>query len=131
MKIMISYQLDTVEEAQRVLDVVDAEFNFARVQVPRSVISPSNERMLAPLDVNEVKQPPGSVIPVTESLTRINKSPGAVSTTKIGTKTMEWVIEQLSLEDRVPEHFGTKNLENLKLLWSRGKIKFDGSHYYI
>lgn len=62
---------------------------------------------------------------------RVNKSPGPATTTKIGTKTMDHVINELKAGDRTPDYFGTKNIENLKLLWARGKIKFDGTVYYL
>lgn len=62
---------------------------------------------------------------------RGNVDPGKPAIGKIGSGTKEWILGELKLEARVPEHFGAKYAEHLKLLWSRGEIKFDGEKYYV
>lgn len=62
---------------------------------------------------------------------RGNIDPGKPSIGKIGSGTREWILGELKAADRKTAHFGTKFFEHLKLLWSRGEIKFDGERYYL
>lgn len=64
----------------------------------------------------------------THPITRTNKSPGASSITKIGSKTKDEIIGVLKA-GRQPNH--DKWGEHLKLLWSREIVKFDGREYYL
>lgn len=59
---------------------------------------------------------------------RANKSPGAPSIGKIGTKTVDQLTSMLK-EGMQPNHdkFG----EHLKLMWSRKLVKYDGTSYYL
>lgn len=112
MRIMISYQVDTVDEAKEVMAAVENRGKLTTFRVqdePAKVLSAFDEA----------------------SVERKNVTPGQVTTTKIGTKTTDWVLKELTVTDRTPEHFGTKNLANLALLWSRGVIKFDGTLFYL
>lgn len=108
-------------------------------QVPPAVVVPTPEPFPFPgtvtqSDVDTSKTPPGSIIPVDKNQKRLNKSPGAATTTKIGVKNVDLIIEYLSKNDldcKKLAKTGPCNEANLKLLWSRGKIKFDGSYYYL
>jgi hypothetical protein len=67
---------------------------------------------------------------------RPNISPGEPSITKIGADAKAFILTELKCivgasTGRVPEHFGHKYKEHLKLLWKRGEIKFDGTEYYL
>jgi hypothetical protein len=95
------------------------------------------ERRVAIVPVADEKR--GAITAVVEKVdeivvppvTRKNVCPGPVSTSKIGLKTVDYVLNELKAGDREPIYFGTKNLENLKLMWSRKAIKFDGKVYYL
>ena len=92
------------------------------------------------MKVTESSKPPISTPPLTQKseeskamldvvkTARANKTPGASSITKIGSKTKDEIIGVLKA-GRQPNH--DKYGEHLKLLWSRGEIKFDGSAYYL
>lgn len=60
--------------------------------------------------------------------TRINKSPGPSAISKLGSKTKDELIAVLKAGSQ-PNH--DKWGEHLKLLWSRGEVKFDGAAYYL
>jgi hypothetical protein len=65
---------------------------------------------------------------VSHPTTRPNKSPGASSITKIGTKTKDDLIAVLRAGLQ-PNHdkFG----EHLKLLWEREIVLYDGKEFYV
>ena len=58
---------------------------------------------------------------------RENVSPGLPTIGKIGTATKEYIFEALT-QGVQP---AAKYVEHLKLLWSRGEVKFDGVNYYL
>ena len=58
---------------------------------------------------------------------RGNVDPGTSSITKIGSKTKDELLRTLA-QEKIP---AAKYSEHLKLLWSRGEIKFDGEKYYV
>lgn len=58
---------------------------------------------------------------------RGNVDPGKPSIGKIGSTTKEELLRLLA-QDKQP---AAKFSEHLKLLWSRGEIKFDGERYYV
>ena len=112
MKYMLSFQCDTHEEAQAVLAAVAAigkePMACSRQYVPKEELQ----------DREAIDK-----IPVA----RKNVSPGEPSITKIGSGAKETIIHALNtgtpLGDRYTEH--------LKLLWKRGKVKFDGEQFYV
>lgn len=111
MKIMISYQVDTIAEAKAIMEAVDTrgEMTTFRVQdTPQNVVDVFNQ-------CNETKAE------------RINVSPGATSIGKIGSNTKELILESLAVNVQP----ATKYVEHLKLLWARGEVKFDGNSYYL
>lgn len=67
----------------------------------------------------------GTAIVVEE--VRKNVSPGTPSITKIGAIAKDYILEALKLNVQPPPRYS----EHLKLLWSRGEIKFDGESYYL
>ena len=130
MKIMISYQVDTVDEAKAILDAVDTkgELTTCRVQgdkdwvMEKAVTGPTlvkNE----PDAKSQISRAMLDAMPIA----RKNVSPGAPNITKIGAKSTQEIIYALSHGLQVPERF----TEHLKLLWSRGEVKFDGTDYYL
>ena len=111
MKYMISFQCDTVEEAKAVVDAV-AAIGKAPMTTSRVIDEPA--KILA-----------SESAPATEP--RPNISPGAPSITKIGGKAKEHVLDCLRLGNQPSPAYA----EHMKLLWSRGEIKFDGKEYYV
>ena len=111
MRVMISYQCESQEEAQAVLSAV-AAIGKEPHACSKQYIEPA-----------EVAAP--------QSVTRENKSPGAPTTTKIGSAAKEYILEALALSDKTLEEIGPRYSEHLKLLWSRREVKFDGTRYYL
>jgi hypothetical protein len=63
---------------------------------------------------------------------RPNISPGEPAIGKIGGATREYLLNELKAGDRTTEYKDFhKFKEHLKLLWSRGEVKFDGDEYYL
>ncbi len=74
--------------------------------------------------------PPVAVATTHEEVTvekRKNVSPGLPSIGKIGGPTKTQVLGYLDNGTQPPAKFA----EHLKLLWSRGEVKFDGKEYYL
>lgn len=105
MKTMISFQCETHEEAQAVLAAVAAIGKEPHACSKRYV------------EPEEIKNVPAE---------RKNISPGPSSITKIGGNTLEQVLGMLKDGHQPPDKYS----EHLKLLWSRGKVKYDGKLYY-
>ena len=130
MKIMISYQVDTVEEAKEVMAAVEnrGKLTTFRVQDAPDAVYGAAELLAA----SGVK-PEAQAAPDVVKVPRPNVSPGVPLITKIGSNTKEYILNELKASGapRTLEHFGLKYAEHLKLLWSRGEIKFDGSEYYL
>lgn len=111
MKVMISYQVDTVEEAKAVLDAVGTlgEMTTLRVQ-------DTETRVLETVEATKPRQ---------------NVSPGASTISRISTRARNELLDAVGkgveLTPKQKEVFG----EHLKLLWSRGEVKFDGTVYYL
>ncbi len=112
MKYMLSFQCDTHEEAQAVLAAVAAigkePMACSRQYVPK-------EELQARDAIDKVP------------VARENVSPGEPSITKIGMNT-EGALFGLLRAGGQPE---AKYTEHMKLLWKRGKVKFDGKEYYV
>ena len=112
MKYMLSFQCDTHEEAQAILAAVAAigkePMACSRQYVPK-------EELQARDAIDKVP------------VARENVSPGEPSITKIGSNTREEIIEALKRGVQPLDKFR----EHLKLLWKRGKVKFDGTEYYL
>ena len=68
---------------------------------------------------------PKSELP--EPRERANVSPGVSLISKIGGPTRATILEEL-VDGIQP---GPKFSEHMKLLWSRGEVKFDGEEYYL
>lgn len=64
---------------------------------------------------------------VEKNMLRKNVSPGAVLIGKIGGNTKDVIFEFLRDDKQPPAKYG----DHLKLLWSRGEVKFDGKEYYL
>lgn len=80
----------------------------------------------------ETTPEPGLGQPVEKELgpfpvVRGNVDPGKPSIGKIGSATKEELLRTLQ-QEKIPH---AKYSEHLKLLWSRGEIKFDGERYYV
>lgn len=131
MRTMISYQCETLEEAQAVLAAVDAigkaphacskqyfEASEIGAKVPGEKVD--NESLVE--DAHPTPTPSPSTIP------RKNVSPGTPAITKIGSATADLILGELK---RGRQPLSTKYTEHLKLLWKRGEVKFDGKEYYL
>ena len=114
MKYMLSFQCDTHEEAQAVLAAVAA--------IGKEPHACSKQYM----DSKELLKNTLEQVGVKPS-ERENVSPGEPSITKIGVNT-EGALFGVLRAGGQPE---AKYAEHMKLLWTRGKVKFDGSTYYI
>ena len=112
MKYMLSFQCDTHEEAQAVLAAV-AAIGKEPMACSRQYIPKEELQAIDCMDT----------VPVA----RENVSPGEPSITKIGMNT-EVVLFGLLRAGGQPE---AKYAEHMKLLWKRGKVKFDGKEYYV
>ena len=116
MKVMISYQCETQDEAQAVLSAVAAALGKEPHACSKQYIEPTevekNTSARNMLDTVEVA--------------RKNINPGEPSIGKIGANTKEEIMRLLKIGTR-PQ----KYIEHLKLLWSRGEVGFDGTDYYI
>lgn len=80
----------------------------------------------------ETTPEPGLGQPVKKDLgpfpvVRGNVDPGKPSISKISSATKEELLRTLQ-QEKIPH---VKYSEHLKLLWSRGEIKFDGERYYV
>lgn len=120
MKIMISYQVDTPEEAKKILDSVDAEFNFGRVQTDQEALEWKIKNTL-----DDAKAMANAVTNLHNP--RPNVSPGAPAITKIGSKTKEEILYAIQHDHTPLARFE----EHYKLLWARNEIKFDGEKFYL
>ena len=106
MKYMISFQCDTVEEAKAVVDAVAA---IGKQPTTSSRVIDETDNVLT---TNE----------------RPNINPGTPLIGKIGTSTLEVILGALKDGQQMPM---PKYEQHMKLLWSRGKVKFDGKEYYL
>lgn len=70
---------------------------------------------------NSVSEVPAKEAP------RPNKNPGTPSIGKIGGATKGLLFAELEAGRQPTEKF----VEHMKLLWSRGEVKFDGDNYYL
>ena len=111
MRTMISFQCETLEEAHAVIEAVAAIGKKPHACSKQYV--PPEELQLGhrdePAKVEERK----------------NFSPGVSMITKIGTNT-EGALFGVLRAGGQPE---AKYAEHMKLLWARGKVKFDGEYY--
>ena len=114
MKFMISFQCDTVEEARAVVDAVAA--------IGKKPHACSKQYM----DAKELLKNTLEQVGVKPS-ERENVSPGTPSITKIGVNT-EGALFGVLRAGGQPE---AKYAEHMKLLWARGKVKYDGKEYYL
>lgn len=115
MKIMISYQCESQEEAQAVLSAV-AAIGKEPMACSKQYIEPQEVGKLTEKEILYDFTPP-----------KQNVSPGLSTIGKIGTPTKEYIFEALT-QGVQP---AAKYVEHLKLLWSRGEVKFDGVNYYL
>ena len=121
MRTMISFQCETLEEAHAVIEAVAAigkkphacsKQYLDSTELPKQTTEDeknANARQL--LDVVKVA--------------RKNVSPGLSTITKIGSNTLEQILGMVQDGNQPPEKYS----EHLKLLWARGKVKFDGEYY--
>lgn len=134
--------IDAVQQRKNWIKSIKSSFDEVRGFVGMKVTESGKPPPASAGSVPVVKGTPQEVAPTSIDLTpeqkkiwskapRIDVSPGTPTIGKIGTKTKDWIIEELKVQARVPEHFGTKYEEHLKLLWLRHEIKFDGEKYYV
>lgn len=109
MRTMISFQCDTLDEARAVIDAV-----AAIGKQPHAC----SKQYVEPEELN---------FRCVEVEPRKNINPGVPAITKIGNNTLEVVLGMLKDGHQPPEKYS----EHLKLLWTRGKVKFDGKEYWL
>lgn len=112
MRIMISYQVDTVDEAKEVMAAVENRGKLTTFRVqddPAKVLSAFDQ-------ATEVK--------VVE---RKNVTPGVPLIGKIGSGTKDEIMALLKAGTQPAKKF----TEHMKLLWSRGEVQFDGVSYFL
>lgn len=119
MKTMISFQCDTLEEAQAVLTACAA--------IGKEPHACSKQYMDSKQLLKNTLEQVGVKQTDEESPPRKNISPGEPSITKIGMNT-EGALFGVLRAGGQPE---AKYAEHLKLLWKRGKVKFDGEEYFV
>jgi len=124
MKISITVYADSATEAELIIEAmkkVDGAGKF--------LMAPKEAR---PDTVKPWAEPGGGVPdedtkPTTaQHAERPNVSPGKPSISKIGGSTKDLLMSELD-EGKQPS---AKYAEHLKLLWSRGEVKYDGKEYY-
>ena len=131
MKTMISFQCDTLDEARAVIDAVAAIGKTPHACSKQYV----NPEELAQQALNEQARQRVDALPVnTKGVLglmpveqRKNINPGDPTITKIGANT-EGALFGVLRAGGQPE---AKYAEHMKLLWKRGKVKFDGSDFYL
>lgn len=124
MRYMLSFQCETEEEAQAVLSAV-AGIGKQPHACSRQYLD-SKQLLENTLDQLGVGKPAAESAEPTDEK-RKNISPGASSITKIGSKTKETIFGYL----HAGQQPGNPYAEHMKLLWSRGEVKFDGTDYYL
>lgn len=120
MKTMISFQCDTLDEARAVIDAV-AAIGKTPHACSKQYVEPGELKLSGNNPSTVIIDELGEIPP------RKNVSPGSPAITKIGSSTLEIVLGMLQDGNQPPEKYS----EHLKLLWSRGKVKFDGSDFYL
>ena len=127
MRTMISFQCDTAEEAIAVIEAVrsigkEPHACSKKYVDPEELLqSTLNEATVVAKEATRIFNT------VEEEPPRQNVSPGPSAISKIGEKAKTYLLNELK-GGRQPE---AKYAEHLKLLWSRGEIKFDGKEYYL
>ena len=117
MKTMISFQCDTLEEAQAVLTAC-AAIGKEPHACSKQYFEPEEL-----VDDTKLLHFRGS-----DETQRKNISPGDPTITKIGSGTKGVILDALQQGQQMPR---PKYDEHLKLLWKRGEVKFDGEQYYV
>ena len=124
MRIMISYQCDTLEEARAVIDAVAALGKEPHACSKQYM--DSKQLLQNTLELVGVK-------PAAEDLPpRKNINPGEPTITKIGEKSKLYLLSELKGGARTLGYLDFfKYEEHLKLLWKRGEVRFDGESFYV
>lgn len=121
MKTMISFQCDTLEEAQAVLTACAAIGKEPHACSKQYM--DSKQLLKNTLELLDVK-PAAEDIPQ-----RKNISPGEPSITRLvmtGGPVVE-IFDHLKRGEQPPEKYA----EQMKLLWKRGEVRFDGEKFYV
>jgi len=142
-KITISFEVDSPAQARDILAAVeripDTPYSLAQwgSQVLRAQpkthaalgIEPEADPQQLAMNIQsrEVLESVNKA-PTPASVERKNVSPGTPLISKIGSNTKEELLKMLLTADMQPH---AKYKEHLKLLWSRGEVKFDGTTYYL
>ena len=113
MKTMISFQCEMLEEARAVIQAVEA--------IGKQPHACSKQY------VEPAELVPKAVEAAPTKTERKNTSPGIATITKIGSNTLEQIVGMLKDGNQPPEKYS----EHLRLLWARGKVKYDGEVFYL
>lgn len=112
MRTMISFQCDTLDEARAVIDAV-AAIGKTPHACSKQYLEPEE---LVPAKQEEVTQRP-NVSPGEPSITRLVMTGGPVVE----------IFDYLKRGEQPPEKYA----EQMKLLWKRGEVSFDGEKFYV
>lgn len=128
--VLLNELKETAPDVMIVSAVRQSRFYHEHVKELEQV--PYNRKLYKIPSRTETTPEPGLGQPVEKDLgpfpvVRGNVDPGKPSISKIGSATKEELLRTLQ-QEKIPH---VKYSEHLKLLWSRGEIKFDGERYYV
>ena len=121
MRTMISFQCETLDEARAVIDAVAAIGKKPHACSKQYLDSTELTKQTTEDEKNTTARKMLDVV----NVARKNFSPGVSTITKIGSNTLEQILGMVQDGNQPPEKYS----EHLKLLWARGKVKFDGEYY--
>lgn len=134
MRITIQVTCDTPAEAQDAIarltrprtwedDVPPPKVSEARID---QIMAGSGAAPPLPSGKDYSKGEPEPVPVRVSGMDRPNVSPGGPSIGKIGSKTKATLLLTVERGEPIPKAW----TEHMKLLWSRGEVKFDGERYF-
>ena len=132
MRITLQITCDDAAEAQKIIGKLTRPDTWVDMTDKTTAMNARVDKIMGstdPVGEQSLGNSSGS-----EGAPRPNVSPGEPSIGKIGADSKAFIHGELKAAlgtGRVPEHFGTKFQEHLKLLWKRGEIKWDGTEYYL
>lgn len=135
MKVRVTFELDTIAEAQEVMQAVKLlkDKPYRLTGFGDSIVKTDPEKeidMFVESVSSATSTPPQEVAAVQpdRQAARPNVNPGEPSISKIGTNTKEELLNSVRVGIPMNPH---KYSEHMKLLWKRGEVKYDGKEYYL
>ena len=132
MKFNFYISCETADEAQKCIAFIDKMISGRKTWEDQVDEKPNLRTNPTPKPVVKDEEPAESDDSKQAGNERKNVNPGEPAIGKMGTATEDEIIHDLEKQDRVPTSYANgKREEHLKLLWKRGKVKFDGREYYL